>query len=50
MSHEVTLPSFCIAIAAAKLFPPGAAQQSSTRIPGFAPAAIAASLADGSCT
>lgn len=31
------LPSFRIAMAAAKLFPPGAAQESSTFIPGSAP-------------
>ncbi len=50
ISHEVTLPSFFISIASAKLLPPGAAQVSRTRIPGLTPAAIAASFADASCT
>ena len=38
-SQETISPWFSMAMAAAKDFPPGAAQQSSTFMPGLAPAA-----------
>ena len=48
MSQETTSPLSPMAMAAAKDLPPGAAQASSTRIPGWGPAAITASLAAAS--
>ena len=44
------MPLFSIAIAAAKLLPPGAAQQSATVSPGAAPRAAAQSALASSCT
>ena len=46
-SQDRMLPVFSICMAAAKLLPPGAAQQSSTRMPGAAPDASTASFRGG---
>ena len=46
-SQDRMLPVFSICMAAAKLLPPGAAQQSSTRMPGAAPEASTASFCGG---
>ena len=48
MSQETTSPLSPMAMAAAKDLPPGAAQASSTRIPGRGSAAVTASLAAAS--
>ena len=50
MSQERISPRFSICMAMAKDLPPGAAHTSSTRSPGFGPAAMAAKRAAASCT